>query len=935
VTPKEKNQLPMSIDLRSEILTALGADAPASARRRPLTLKDLLSQLGVHDGKLKTVKRELRELVREGLVERDENRRFRASRVGQTVDATYVVDEDNRPWVELQPPGARGRPSERLRLQGAAPANLAGGARVSVELVAARRGTAARLVSVISAPAAVRLGTFRRLARAEFVDPIGARPNDPTVLLDVPHPELEDGALVEYALDEATSSPVAPRGRIVAVLGRPGDRPTEIRRLELEHGLARGFPDAVEREAQAFGHEVPDAERARRVDLRGLDLVTIDGVNARDFDDAVYAERTDDGGYRLIVAIADVAFYVRPGSPLDDEALARATSTYFPDRVYPMLPEALSNELCSLKPDVDRLCMVAELALDADGARVGTKLYRAVMRSKARLTYDAVADALDGRPGPAVQPLLPRLLVLYKVAQLLLRRRLVRGAIDLDLPEAELVFGPDGLPIDSVRRARNDAHRLIEDLMLAANEAVAAWFEEHELPTVYRIHEDPDPERLAAFVELCEQLGITTKMKKSKLRPKHVAELLAKLDEHPAGKPLHALLLRSLAQARYDAENVGHFGLAADQYLHFTSPIRRYPDLLVHRLLMGTLEDGRPPHDEDAIQKMAAHCSARERAAALAERAAKDLDRAYVALSVMGKPLSGVVTGIQTFGVFVATENPYVEGLVPISMLGDDYFEPDAHNASLVGRRTGRRIPLGLPVKVEIVRVDLERRQVELAPVLEEDEDAPDDGDRPARPEHPLELFGSRAPAAKRPSFPRRGDGRDRPRADANGERARAEDRRGPARDERRGPPRDERRGPASGARGDGARGPASGARGDGARRGFGGAPLRDGHAPPRRARPDDAPRPALDPAARPAVDGREAAPTHGAAGADTSTDRTRFTIDAIKARLRADGRLPAEGLARGGGRRGGKGGGGGAGRADAPRGRDDGGGKRGGKKRR
>ncbi len=673
---------------------------------RAWSLDELLQDLDVREDHHKTLKRLLKSLVNEGQLERGPNRTYRVARAGKRATGTVRLGRDGRMTVIIL-----GHKGQRTILPIAG--DIGDGDRVEVEIQETRRGgTTAKLLSVVSRPRS--LGILRRVGRASFIEPEGRR--DGAITLDET-PDAEDGVLVEYEVVAPRTRSTSAAGKLVDVLGRPGERRTEVRRLEITRNLPLVFPDAVEVAAHALGSEVDPEEVARRRDLRHLPLVTIDGENARDFDDAVCAEKIGKDSFRVWVAIADVAHYVTPHGPIDREGRKRGTSTYLPHRVYPMLPEALSNELCSLKPHVERLCFVAEMVVDAEGALVSCELYRATMKSRARLTYTQVAAALDGQPDEITRELLPHLVLLFKVAQARLMRRLKRGSIDLDLPEAEIVFDDAGLPVDSKKRERNDAHRLIEDLMLLANEAVAAWFSARELPTLYRVHEDPNPDKLAVFLELCAEVGVVVKWKKGKIRPKDVALLLTELAEHPAGKHLHALLLRTLAQARYSVDNSGHFGLAAEEYLHFTSPIRRYPDLLVHRLLGAHLEARDTGYSEDALRGIADECSDAERRASLAEREARDLDKSYVAALHIGEPMQGTVTGVTNFGVFVVIDDPFVEGMIPIEHLGDDWFESDDRGVYLIGRDSGARISLGMPIAVEIVRVDVEMRRVELRPV--------------------------------------------------------------------------------------------------------------------------------------------------------------------------------------------------------------------------
>ncbi|MCA9550891.1 MAG: ribonuclease R, partial [Myxococcales bacterium] len=711
----------------------------AALRREPGAahpLPQLLEWANVPEKKGKEAKRILKALVKKGLVEREKGRRYRLSRAGQQIEG--VVELDGRGQLLLYPDGPRQTVTPITLLPEAAE-QADPGDRVRVELVV--RGTEGRhygrLVETVSRPRPLHVGVFQKAGAACFVEievdlpqapGFGRRKVKNDVIVDVKDSMgAKDGQLVQVELQDAQRGrPSARMGRVVKVIGEPGDRQAELTKLMMEHGLDVEFPEEVMADAARFGTEPsPDDMRHRR-DVRALPLVTIDSETAKDFDDAVCAVK-DGSGYILYVAIADVAHYVRPGSPLDKEARRRGTSTYLTDRAIPMLPEGLSNGLCSLKPKVDRLCMLVEMHLDATGHVKKTKMEAAVMRSHARLTYTRVAQALDGNPpDEEVQALLPHILVLSRVAAKLLERRLKRGAIDLDLPEPEVRFDDKGIPVDALRRPRNDAHRLIEDLMLAANEAVARYFVERDLPCIFRIHEDPDPERLATFLGLLEHLGLKARLSE-KPRPDEIAHLLESLSTHAFGKPLHGLLLRSLAQARYAAECKGHYGLAAEHYLHFTSPIRRYPDLVVHRLLKQVLAGEVPKSGAESLELTAEACSTLERKAMIAERSCMDLDRSVIASQHLHEEFDATITGVQGFGLFCSLDQPFLDGLIAVQSLPSDYYELDEFGAMLVGQNTGRRFMLGDRVRVTLVNANVSRRQVDLRLVLEgEDAETPE-----------------------------------------------------------------------------------------------------------------------------------------------------------------------------------------------------------------
>ncbi len=683
---------------------------------RALALAQLMDEARIPMRKEKELKRALKNLVRQGLLERDRGRRYRISRAGKAVEGRVEVDRKGRAY--LVPEKTQGPPLPLVSLEGTPVPQHNDRVRASVVQQGRPRRHLAELIEILERPTVRHLGIVRRRQDARVVEletgnglPAALRLRE--ILLD---PEAtggaKDGDLVEVEFQPGDGKKRAPIGSVKQILGRPGDRETEVKKLLIEHGLDRAFPAAALAEADAYGTEPRPSDYDGRKDVRDLPLVTIDSESARDFDDAVCA-RKEGRNYRLYVAIADVSHYVRIGSALDDEAFRRGTSTYLTDQAIPMLPEQLSNGLCSLKPDVDRLCMLAELVIGPSGRVREASFHRAVMRSHARLTYNRVAQALDGEPDEECRELLPTLLILAQVSRKLLERRLRRGSVDLDLPEPQVVFDAKGRPIDTIRRPRNEAHRIIEDLMIATNEAVARYFEERELPTMYRVHEKPDPERLERFARLCETLGVEARLSPDP-SPAEVSQLLLQVSDHENGRSLHTLLLRSLAQARYAAENFGHFGLASKAYLHFTSPIRRYPDLIVHRLLKQSLDEEKAWYGVNRLEEVAVHCSGTEREAMLAERASLELDRALVAKEHLGKQLPAMISGVQNFGLFAAVVEPFIEGLVPVQGLPSDFYELDDFGSRLTGTNTGRSYALGDGIEVEIQNVDISKRQVQL-----------------------------------------------------------------------------------------------------------------------------------------------------------------------------------------------------------------------------
>ncbi|MGB4107283.1 MAG: ribonuclease R [Alphaproteobacteria bacterium] len=494
------------------------------------------------------------------------------------------------------------------------------------------------------------------------------------------------------------------KARVAEILGRRDD-PRAISLISLaEAGLRERFPDKAIKETEGMG--VPDTKG--REDLRDIPLVTIDGIDARDFDDAVFAEKSDEG-YHLIVAIADVAYYVRSSSALDNEAQRRGNSTYFPDRVIPMLPEALSNELCSLKPNVPRACLAVHMWIDGNGKLLRHKFVRGLMRSAARLVYEQVQAAYDGVVDDITKPLLdPVIKPLYEAFRILDAARRERGALELDLPERQVLIDAKGNMTGVKMRTRVDAHKLIEEFMILANVAAAMALEDRRAPCVYRIHDRPSAEKLESAREFVETFGLSLP-KGQVTQPRQINQILLKAKELPYSHLISTVILRTQAQAVYSPENIGHFGLALTKYAHFTSPIRRYADLLVHRSLIrayglgpGGLDDGEAVKLEQICQNIS-DC---ERASMTAERNAIDRFAAAYLSKRLGAEFEGTITGVTRFGLFVALKENGADGIVPMRSLPQDFYVHDEKAHALVGKRSGRVFRLGAPVTVMLMEAD-------------------------------------------------------------------------------------------------------------------------------------------------------------------------------------------------------------------------------------
>jgi ribonuclease R len=504
-------------------------------------------------------------------------------------------------------------------------------------------------------------------------------------------------------------------GEIIEVIGSPGEKGVATDIAIHAHGIPTDWPDAVREQAGEFGDAVPDAAKIERVDLRDTNLVTIDGADARDFDDAVFAEPSGKG-YRLLVAIADVGHYVVPGSPIDKQAIHRGTSVYFPDRVVPMLPEVLSNGLCSLNPKVDRLCMVCEMRVGPDGKVARSKFYEAVMRSKARLTYSQVSNFLTGQTGHSVpKEVQPDIRHLHEVFHLFATNRRKRGAVELDIPQARIQMGDDGAVRSIVAVERNDAHRLIEECMIAANVQAAKFIRKNRIAGLFRVHAKPSPDRFDELRLYLVSLGMKVPHP-DHVQPRDFARMAEQIADRPDAAAIYMAMLRSMSHAEYTPKNIGHFGLALDAYAHFTSPIRRYPDLLVHRAIRHLVRGGKPGRYEysaDRMEQLGEICSAHERRAEDATREVEAWLKCQFMDGRVGQEYPGVITGVTNFGVFVQIPELQIDGLVHVTSLGSDYYQFEPGSQSLIGERSGKRFRLGDALDIVVARVDLESKRID------------------------------------------------------------------------------------------------------------------------------------------------------------------------------------------------------------------------------
>ncbi|OEZ60756.1 ribonuclease R [Duganella sp. HH105] len=735
------NQSTHTIPSREEIL---GIFRSAKA---PLDLRALSKSLKVATEAQAVLSRRLNAMQRDGQIVSDDSGHFSLATDTGFISGRVSSHKDGFGFVIPDEPG------EDLFLPEKEMQKVLHGDRVLAKVIGVdRRGRPeGTIVEVVSRANTHIIGRLLNENGAWIVAPEDQRIAQ-DILVEGSIGKAKSGQIVSVELTEQPMRFKQPVGKIVEILGSLDDPGMEIEIAVRKFGVPHVFSDAALKQANKLPDVVRDIDLADRVDLRDVPLVTIDGEDARDFDDAVYCEPVKIGrtnAYRLIVAIADVSHYVKPNDALDADALERSTSVYFPRRVIPMLPEKLSNGLCSLNPAVDRLTLVCDAVITAKGEIKAYQFYPAVIHSAARLTYTEVADILGNTKGPeaARRPgIVPHLLNLYEVYNALLKARTERGAIDFETTETYIVCNPSGKIEKIIPRTRNDAHRLIEECMLTANVCAADLLIRHKHPGTYRIHASPTAEKLKQVRTFLKQVNLSLNGG-DKPTAGDYAELMRQVKQRPDASLLQTMLLRSMQQAVYSPDNIGHFGLAYEAYAHFTSPIRRYPDLLTHRAIKAILlgkkyepkvastsvlntnvsnatrkqqakdkAEGKEKKAADLTvwDALGVHCSANERRADEASRDVENWLKCYFMQDKLGEEFTGIITGVTTFGIFVQLDQLFVEGLVHITDLGADYFQYDDARHELRGERTGKKFQLTDHVSVQVVRVDLEARKIDL-----------------------------------------------------------------------------------------------------------------------------------------------------------------------------------------------------------------------------
>lgn len=678
---------------------------------RPLLLREVLQHFGLGKEERRLLRDRLRDLVDEGKVIK-----IRGNRYGLLQKMNLVIGK-----VKCHPDGfgfviPEAEGEEDIFIN---PRNLKEamhGDRVVARVESIRKkGKEGKVIRILERGFRKVVGKFMKGKNYAYLIP-----EDERVLQEIYIPEgqtkrARPNQIVVAEITRYPTERARPEGRVTHILGYPDDPEILPQIIIHKHDLPHRFSPAALKEVKSLPSAPSPEDYRERIDLREVPTFTIDGENARDFDDAVSIEEKRDGGMKLYVSISDVSHYVKEGTSLDEEAYLRGTSVYFPDRAIPMFPPELSNEICCLHPRVDRLTLTVELGFNANGEPRGYRFYPSVIHSHERLTYTIVKRILldgDEELQKRFKPLVPSLERMAFLARRLRQKRMERGTLDFDLPEPEVILDLQGETEEIIRSERNLSHQMIEEFMIAANEAVARFMEGRKVPSIYRIHELPSSEAIGEFRRFVAHLGYGMR-KDSDHSPKELQRILMEAKGRPEESVINHILLRSMKWAKYSAKNQGHFGLASDAYTHFTSPIRRYPDLTVHRLLKKVLANQETDASEDELARKAGHLSQRERVAMEAEREILDRYRVRFMKDKIGEEFHGVVSSVTTFGFFVELKEIFVEGLVRMTSLHDDYYHYHEDKYCLIGERTHKRFRIGDPVRVRVDRVDMERRHID------------------------------------------------------------------------------------------------------------------------------------------------------------------------------------------------------------------------------
>ncbi|GHE98977.1 ribonuclease R [Thalassotalea profundi] len=696
----------------------------------PLTFKAIAKILNYQeDYQLVGIKRRLRAMENEGQIIFNKFKQYAITPKSNLITGKVIGHRDGFGFFEPDVP-AGGKKGKDFYISSHEMQRVIHGDIVEAILVdrTDRKGRQEiKIIGVIEPRKAGIVGRFYVEHNIAFVVPDDARIKQDILINPDEKMGARHGQMVVVEVIQRPSKRANAVGKVIEVLGEHMAPGMEIQIALREHDLPYQWSHEVEQEVALIPDEVEEKVKSQRKDLRQLPLVTIDGEDARDFDDAVYCQPIESGGWRLWVAIADVSYYVRPNTALDDEAIARGNSVYFPSQVIPMLPEKLSNGLCSLNPDVDRLCMVCEMEVSASGKLIDSQFYPSVMRSKARFTYTKVAAILEGDEElrKEYQPLVADLENLYQMYLALTTSRVERGAIAFETEESIFIFNADR-KIESIEPLiRNDAHKIIEECMVLANVATAEFVEKHNVAGLFRVHDKPSEEKFANFVTYLSELGLQMPKSDSEdglPEPRDYSNILAKIAGRPDQELIQTMLLRSMRQAVYQSDNVGHFGLALNSYSHFTSPIRRYPDLVIHRVIKAVLEQqessdanqGFYQYPQEAVVELGEHCSMTERRADDATRDVSDWLKCEFMQDHVGDTFTGVISTVTNFGLFVRLSKLHIEGLIHITSLGHDYYHYDDVRMSLSGEKTGAIYRVGDVLEVQVAAVNLDEKKIDL-----------------------------------------------------------------------------------------------------------------------------------------------------------------------------------------------------------------------------
>jgi ribonuclease R len=687
----------------------------ARNRRTRLTPAEILRRAGFGRDDLQLVVEALKELAREGQIVRLKKNHYALPEGQNLVTGRIHAHPDGYGFLIPEEKG-----TEDLYLNRREMRRVMHGDRVMVRVDRNQRGRVeAHIVQVVERAQKKLLGTYDEFDGKSYLIPMDPRVAGAIPLKRAGH-KPEKGTVVAAEISRYATAMSPPEATLREILGNPDDPEVQAQSIVFRYGLSTSFPEPVYREINASSFYLSDEEIAGRTDLRDLPFVTIDGENARDFDDAVYVRKLNNH-HELFVSIADVAHYVQPETALDQEAYARGTSVYFPDRAIPMLPEALSNGICSLNPNEDRLTKTVSMEINFKGEVVHSRFFNSVIRSHERMTYTNVRRILVDKDEECIaryRNLVDQFKLMEELALVIYENRRARGNLDFDLPEAEIILDLQGMPENIVRAERNIAHRIIEEFMIAANEAVARHLKEQDFSLLYRVHEGPDKEALEALAPFLLSLGYRLPVKKETITPPEIQKLLEACRGKPEERVLNRVLLRAMKQAVYQPENIGHFGLASTCYTHFTSPIRRYPDLIVHRILDRALQGNKlkPNEREDFLaylHEAGRHTSQRERVAMDAEREMVDLKKAQFMMDKMGEEFTGFITSLANFGFFVELDAYFIEGLVKLSSLTDDDYHYYEKEYVIKGTRHGRKFRLGDNVRIKATRINAFRSEID------------------------------------------------------------------------------------------------------------------------------------------------------------------------------------------------------------------------------